>query len=179
MGEEESNRRHNLFWTMCSLYSPLSGRFCLPHFMAPINVNVVHHTAAKEGYGGLEYRERMGGLPRGPLSIFGLIPTVLGLSAGFFLSWCVPLPYFSTIARMLRDKINTPLQKKVRNQVFDAFRSTGKTYAHGLGISQSGKCKVDVKLHSAYDPGLGFTMLCSCTVAAQIALRNGTPESAK
>lgn len=79
---EAANLSSNLFWSMVPGYSPLAKQFCLPHFMAGINTNVVHRTACHEGYAGLKYRERLGGLPNGSLSLFGLLPTLGGALAG-------------------------------------------------------------------------------------------------
>merc|ERR1712187_183943 len=67
----------------------------------------------------------------------------------------------------------------VRTKVFGGFLSTGKTYAHGYGLSRDGQKKVEVHMRSKYDPGLGFTMLCACTVAAQTAQRMSTSNSTK
>jgi hypothetical protein len=176
---EGKNCSSNLFWSMLPGYSSLAGRFCVPHFMAPINVHVVHHTAAKECYGGLEYRERMAGLPTGPLSLYGLVPTLMSVGVGFSLAILAPLPYFSSAVLKLRDWINTPLQQNVRNLVFNGFQPTGKTFVEGFGVSQNRKMRVSVKLGSEYDPGLGFTMLCSCAIACQVAQRTGTESAAK
>lgn len=142
-------------------------------------MHVVHHTAAKEGYGGIEYRERLAGLSSGAASLYGLIPTLLGAGASVVLCALMVLPYSSSAALKMRDWINTPLQKRVRDLAFDGFQSTGKTFVHGFGASQSGRSRVSVKLHSNYDAGLGFTMLCACTVAAESARRVGTPQAAK
>jgi len=175
---ELSNLNKNLTWSMCPGYSSLGGQFCLPHFMAPINVNAVHHTAAKEGYGGLVYRERLAGLPKGALSLFGLLPTLIGAFGSLVLVLLMALPGFSTCALKLMEKFNTPLTKKVRESAFDSYASTGKTFVHGFGLSKNGR-KVTVKMHSKYDAGLGFTMLSSCTCAAQLAQRAGTSKKAK
>jgi len=99
---EQGNLKKNLFWTMCPGYSQLAGQFCLPHFMAPINVHAVHYTAAKEGYGGLEYRERIGGLPRGVLSLFGLLPMLFGLSGTILVLLLLLFPGASAMALKLR-----------------------------------------------------------------------------
>merc|ERR550537_1858695 len=56
---EQTNLYWNSIWTMVPGYDSNAKCFALPHFMAPININVVHRTAALEGYGGLVYRERM------------------------------------------------------------------------------------------------------------------------
>lgn len=174
--EESATLQSNLFWSMLPGYSSLAGQFCVPHFMAPVNVNTVHHTAANQGYGGIEYRERMGGLPRGPLSLYGFLPALGGVAGASLLLLLAPLPGFSTFALKLRDQFNTPLQNRVRDQVFNCFQSTGKTYVHGYGLSQSGHKKVVVNMSCNYDAGLGFTMLSACTVAAQLARRAGSPE---
>jgi len=173
---EQSNLMKNMFWTMLPGYSQLAGQICLPHFMAAINVHAVHHTAAHEGYSGLVYRERMGGLPNGPLSLYGLIPT-LTCSLGFlFGGLLVPLPGFSTVAKKLRDILNTPLQQRVRDLAFSSYQPTGRTTVQGYGMSENGR-QVNVKMHSEYDPGLGFTMLSACTIAAQIVHRSGDADS--
>jgi len=178
--DEKANCSKNLFWSMVPAYSELAGQFCIPHFMAPINVNVVHRTAAKEGYGGIEYRERMAGLPRGPMSLYGLLPTMMSMSVVSILVCLAPLPYFSAAVKKMRDSFNTPLQQHVRDLVFNGFKSTGKTYVHGYGVSQDGKMRVNVELKSQYDPGLGFTMLSACTVASELVKRsasNNVPKS--
>lgn len=166
---EQVNLSRNLFWTMVPGYSALAKQFCLPHFMAPINVNVVHRTAAAEGYGGMIYRERMGGLPSGPTSLYGLFPTLMGVGGGLLLGLMVPVPYFSTALLKVRDTFNPPLQQQVRDAAFNGFQQTGKTTVRGFGTSQDGHVAVQVKLDSNYDPGLGFTMLSACTVAAQLS----------
>jgi len=177
--EEKANCSRNLFWSMLPGYSSLAGHFCIPHFMAPINVNVVHHTAASEGYGGLVYRERMAGLPNGPLSLYGLIPTAISAGVVLILACLAPLPYFSTAVRKLRDTFNTAGQQRVRDLVFAGFKPTGKTLAQGYGVSQDSKTRVKVELSSPYDPGLGFTMLSACTVSSELARRYGTPRAGK
>jgi len=121
----------------------------------------------------------MGGLPNGPLSLYGLVPTVMGLFGTLCLSLLVPLPYFSETGRNIRDRFNAPFREKVRDQVFDGFKTTGSTSVRGFGVSESGRRRVHVKLDSPYDLGLGFTMLSACTVAAQIAQRMGTSDSTK
>lgn len=173
---EQSNLKRNLFWTLCPGYSRLAGQFCLGHFMAPCNVHAVHFTAAKAGYGGLVYRERMAGLSRGALSLFGLLPMLIGAAIGALVALSVALPFASKVILKLRDLINTPLQKRVRDMVFNGYQPTGKTYVHGFGISQGGHTKVNVKIHSKYDPGLGFTMLSACVVAAEVAKRCSTSD---
>merc|ERR1711862_393833 len=90
----------------------------------------------------------------------------------------VALPGSSSVMLRLRDHFNTPLQKRVRDLSFDGFKSTGKTYVHGYGISKRGQ-RVNVKMHSAYDGGLGFTMLADCTVAAQLVQRSYTQSKSK
>lgn len=169
----------DLFWTMWPGYSPLAGRICFPHFMAPINVVTVHHTAAKEGYGGLVYRERVR-LSDGPTSLYGLIPamvwTVSALLFGFFLA----LPGSSPMTAGLRDYFNAAPSKRVRDKLFNGFKSTGNVVLHGLGAAQGDRAvRVRVKMSSEYDAGIGFTMLSACTVAAQMVKRNGTPEAPK
>merc|ERR1719329_1924297 len=90
----------------------------------------------------------------------------------------VALPGFSMAALKLRTLINTPLQQRTRDCAFNSFSSTGKTYVHGYGVSKTGQ-KVSVKMQSAYDPGLGYTMLSACTVGAQLVKRTGTDKEAK
>jgi short subunit dehydrogenase-like uncharacterized protein len=175
---EQSMLKKNLFWTMCPGYSQLAQQFCIPHFMAPINIYNVHRTAVSEGYGGLEYRERMAGLPRGTLSAWGLVPVFISVIATLLLGLFAALPGFAAMARNLRDRYNTPLQQRVRDLVFNGYSSTGKTYVHGYGVSARGH-RVNVKMHSKYDPGLGFTMLAACTVAAEIVKRADTPSRAR
>merc|ERR1712187_832482 len=116
---------------------------------------------------------------RGPLSLYGLIPTLMSIGFLTFLCCLAPLPYFSAIAKKLRDVFNTPFQQHVRNLVFNGFKPTGKTYVHGYGASQTGATTVKVVLRSTYDAGLGFTMLCACTVASEIAKRSGTSSTPK
>merc|ERR1719258_40768 len=62
----------------------------------------------------------------------------------------LPLPGFSGLALKLRDLINTPLQRNVRDLVFNGFMPTGKCYVHGFGVAKSGR-EVRVKMHSDYD----------------------------
>lgn len=176
---EASNLSRNSLWTMCPGYSSLAGHFCLPHFMAPINIKVVHRTAASEGYGGLEYRERMGGLPSGLLSLYGLVPTCMGVAGAMVLGLLVALPYSTSAILKLRDTMNPPLQQQVRRLMFEGFKSTGKTTADALAISHSGRTTVKVEMRSAYDPGLGFTMLSACTVAGAILRKARTSEKAR
>lgn len=145
--------------------------------MAPCNVFVVHHTAAREGFGGIEYRERMAGLPRGPLSLYGLIPTLLSVGLLLIIGLLAPLPYICSIVKKLSDSLNAPLQHNVRKLVFNGFQPTGKTYVHGYGISKNGKTRVYVKLHSEFDAGLGFTMLSACTVGSELAKRSSSLQS--
>lgn len=175
---ELSNLRNNTFWSMCPGYSPLAGQFCLPHFMATINTFTVHYTAAKEGYGGFVYRERMDLGRMGPLSLFGLLPMLMGIGGSMVLGAAVALPGFCTMASNIRDRVNPPLTEKVRQNAFAGFKSTGTTTVKGYGVSKNGR-RVNVNMHSDYDPGLGFTMLASCTIAAQIAKRFGSASPAK
>lgn len=175
---EQSNLKRNLFWTMCPGYSSLAGQFCLPHFMAPTNIHAVHQTAAKEGYDGLQYRERQAGLPSGAFSLFGLLPTLLAICGAPLIFLFLALPGSSKLALKLRDGINSPLQKKVRNMAFNHFAPTGKTVVHGYGVSQNGR-RVAVNMHCTYDSGLGFTMLSACNVAALLAQSESGPKKAK
>lgn len=102
----------------------------------------------------------------------------MGVVGAILLVVLMALPGFSTVALKLRDRFNTPLQQRVRDCAFSGFKSTGKTYVHGYGVSKSGR-RVSVKMNSKYDPGLGYTMLASCTVAAQLVQRAGTSAKAK
>jgi hypothetical protein len=178
---EQDNLKNNFFWTMIPGYSGLAGEFCLPHVMASINTHTVHHTAAKEGYGGLIYRERMNGLPNGLLSLYGLVPTLTGVLAASLLGVFIALPGGLKTAVWLRDRYNPPLQEKVRAQMLDGFASTGKTSVRGFGAAKDGSgTRVRVTLNSAYDVGIGFTMLSACTVASQLVKQAATPtESPK
>merc|ERR1711920_155005 len=97
----------NLFLSMLPGWSSLAKQFAIGHFMAPINIFSVHHTAVKQGYGGLTYRERMGGLPRGPLALYGLIPALMSVWISFILGGLLCLPGFCNVARRLRDLLNT------------------------------------------------------------------------
>merc|ERR1712013_959548 len=119
-----------------------------------------------------------GGLPRGAFSLFGFLPMMMGVFGSMVLMLLIALPGFSAVLLKLRDRFNTPLQQRVRDLVFNGYKSTGKTYVHGYGISKRGQ-RVNVKMHSAYDAGLGFTMLASCTVAAQLVQRSDTQSKAK
>merc|ERR1712190_646887 len=103
---------------------------------------------------------------------------MMGVFGSMGLMVLMALPGFSAVALKLRDRYNTPLQQRVRNLVFDEFKSTGKTYVHGYGVSKRGQ-RVTVKLHSAYDAGLGFPMLASCTIAAQLVQRSDSQSKAK
>eukprot|EP00927_Polykrikos_kofoidii_P022163 TRINITY_DN2074_c0_g1_i2.p1 TRINITY_DN2074_c0_g1~~TRINITY_DN2074_c0_g1_i2.p1 ORF type:complete len:467 (+),score=82.76 TRINITY_DN2074_c0_g1_i2:63-1463(+) len=166
---EKQNLAKNAFWTMIPGYSRLAGQFGIPHFMAPINVYTVHHTACKEGYGGLVYRERMAGLPRGLLSLYGFVPSLLGLCVCFLLGVAMAMPGGLKTFVWLRDKFNPAMQARVRGKLFNGFASTGTTFVHGYGAARDGSgVRVNVSLHSAYDPGIGFTMLSACTVASQL-----------
>lgn len=166
----------NLFWSLVPGYSSLAGQFCVPHFMAPANTPTVHHTAERRGYGGIVYRERLGGLPRGLLSLYGLIPMLMSVGVMALLCILALLPYHSVIVKRLRDRYNTPLVQRVRRKAFDGFQSTGKTYVHGYGVSERG-VPVKVTLSAAYDAGLGFTMLSACTVASELVKRFGTTSA--
>mmetsp|Transcript_97966 Transcript_97966/g.204355 ORF Transcript_97966/g.204355 Transcript_97966/m.204355 type:complete len:455 (+) Transcript_97966:103-1467(+) len=168
----------NLFWSMCPGFSTLAKQFCLPHFMAPINVNVVHRTAAQEGYGGLVYRERMGGLPDGFMSLFGLLPTLGGIASGLLLGFFLPLPKSTSVILWIRDRFNPPLSAKARAKMLSGYSSTGETFAHGYGVSEKG-VRVETQLKCSYDPGLAFTVLSACSVAATIVKKSAGGEKAK
>eukprot|EP00444_Apocalathium_aciculiferum_P022134 CAMPEP_0183439074 /NCGR_PEP_ID=MMETSP0370-20130417/77779_1 /TAXON_ID=268820 /ORGANISM="Peridinium aciculiferum, Strain PAER-2" /LENGTH=469 /DNA_ID=CAMNT_0025627439 /DNA_START=74 /DNA_END=1481 /DNA_ORIENTATION=+ len=168
---EAANLGSNLIWSMCPGYSSLAGQFCLPHFMAPININVVHRTAAQEGYGGLVYRERMAGLPTGLMSLYGLVPTICGIAGGLLLALFLPLPYSTSAIVKLRDTFNPALMASARKLMLNGFQSTGVTIASGFGISRSGAMTAKTELKCKYDPGLGFTMLSACTLASVIVKR--------
>jgi len=168
---EMQSKTKSLIWSCIPGYSWLAGHFCVPFFMAPINVVSVHITAAKEGYGGIAYRERFGGLPKGFLSLFGLIPTLVSilLTVGFVL--LLPLPGVTTLIRKIRDIFNTPLKHKTRTQLFNQYSPSGKVSVRGFGFSKYGK-KVIVKMNSDYDAGLGFTLISACTVASELVKGN-------
>ena len=63
------------------------------------------------------------GVPRGALSLYGLIPALVAVGVVFVLCLLAPLPYFSSIAKKLRDYFNTPLQQNVRKLVFDGAKT--------------------------------------------------------
>jgi len=168
----------NLLWTMLPGYSPLAGRFCFPHFMAPINNRAVHHTAARSGYGGFEFRERQDMGEHGAASLYGLFPVMFGLGVGSLLVAAAAMPGFCGVAIRLRDKYNTPLQQNVRTAMLSGFVPTGTTTVQGFGISKTGR-RVHVEMNSNYDPGLGFTVIAACTTAAQIVKKHGTSSPAK
>lgn len=176
---EASNLSRNLIWTMCPGYSSLAGSFCLPHFMAPINIKVVHRTAAQEGYAGLVYRERMGGLPNGLFSLYGLVPSLMGMAGALFLGAFLSMPFATRAILKLRDTVNPPLQQNVRRLMLEGFKSTGKTTLRGFGASSSGSKIAKVEINSDYDPGLGFTMFAACTLAGAIAKRVQTEDKAR
>merc|ERR1719316_2440899 len=99
---------------------------------------------------------------------------MMGVVIGTLATFSLVLPYASTVILKLRDTINTPLQQKVRKLIFNGYQPTGRTYVHGFGESQSGRTRVNVKMSCKYDPGLGFTMLSACIVAAAVAKRSST-----
>lgn len=152
-------------------YSRLGGTFCLPHFMAPININVVHRTACHEGYPGLVYRERM--------SNKGFLPMCVGIFVGIFLAFFLPLPYSTSLLRRLLDRFNPALIKKARTRMLAGYSSTGKTIADGVGLSASGAMTAKVKMSCEYDPGLGFTMLSACVVASSIVKKLQEKDKAR
>eukprot|EP00927_Polykrikos_kofoidii_P056517 TRINITY_DN50620_c0_g1_i1.p1 TRINITY_DN50620_c0_g1~~TRINITY_DN50620_c0_g1_i1.p1 ORF type:complete len:493 (+),score=87.09 TRINITY_DN50620_c0_g1_i1:81-1481(+) len=175
--DEEVNLKKNSFWTMIPGYSRLASQFCLPHFMAPVNVHTVHHTASREGYGGLIYREWTGNLHCGLLSLYGLLPVFLGVLVYFIFGLFLAMPGGLKAAVWLRDTFNPPSQERVRAKLFDGFVSTGKTTVDGFGATNGGSvARVSVTLRSSYDPGIGFTMLSACTVAAELVKRKATKE---
>lgn len=166
---EQANLFWNNIWTMLPGYSINTNCFVIPHFMAPININVVHRTAALEGYGGLLYRERMGTpWPSGPLSLYGLVPLLCVLSCLPFFGLFVCLPYATKMILKFRDTVNPALRDAVRKAIFNKFSPTGATTCRTLGRSKDGKTTALVELKSQYDSGLGFTMLSACTVASQL-----------
>jgi len=175
--ERESFRR-NLLRTMLPGYSPLARGLCLPHFMAPINLRTVHRTAALEGYGGIVYRERAGPTPSTG-TLFGAVPTVVGAGVLLTLAAVAAIPYACKIIRSVRDSVNPPLQKKVRDSAFNGFASTGTITLQGLGISKTGRRSVKVDFHCEQDGGLGFTMLSACTVATELSRKEAASTDSK
>mmetsp|Transcript_58252 Transcript_58252/g.151730 ORF Transcript_58252/g.151730 Transcript_58252/m.151730 type:complete len:444 (+) Transcript_58252:68-1399(+) len=160
--KEATRFTSNLIFTMIPGYSRLGRTFCLPHFMAPVNVGVVHRTAYHEGYPGLVYRERLGP----PFK--GLIPMLVGIVAGICVAVFFSLPYATSLLRRFVASINQGLMKKVRARMFAGYSPTGKTMADGVGISESGTMMAKVGMSCEYDPGLSFTMLSACVVAGSI-----------
>jgi len=164
-----ANLSSNLRWSLLPGFSIPGRRWCLPHFMAPINVNVVHRTAANQGYAGLVYRERMGS-SHGCCSLWGFLPMFVGilvmLISGFIL---FVIPGTSCLILRLRDKVNPPARKAVKDNVFNRFSSTGRVETEGVGQSVSGKTTVNTFLTWDYDAGLGMTMLSACTIAGVLA----------
>jgi len=173
---EQDNLSSNLFWTMVPGYSKPAGQFCFAHFMAPINAHSVHRTAVQEGYAGLEYRERMGGVPSNVLTLWGLGPLLGGMGAAAASGMMLMLPYATTVTYKMRDLINTPLQQRVRRLAVAGYQPTGSTSVRGHGVSRSGNMTAKVEIDSDYDPGLGFTMLSACTIASQI-LKQASPRA--
>lgn len=132
----------------------------------------VYHTAAAQGYGeGLVYRERALFGNGGVQSLYGLVGTCLFHVGGLFFAMLMPLPFFPRIIHGMSDIANSSNKPRVRQRLFSGFRSTGRTTLNGVGISKSGKARVDVKLNWDYDGGLGMTMLSACTLAAEIVER--------
>jgi len=168
---EQANMRSNLLWTLCPGYSSLARKFCLPHFMAPVNVQAVHYTAAREGYAGLSYRERLGGVPSGPLALYGLLPA-LGLCALLPLAMLLlGLPYVTTLLKAQLEKLSAPGRQRVRAALLAGFQPSGRMNAKGFAVSKSGGAEARTSMRSSYDPGVGFTVLCANTVAAELAKR--------
>jgi len=166
---EQANMRSNLRWTMCPGYSSLTRRVCLPHFMAPLNMQAVHYTAAREGYAGLAYRERMGGMPKGPLSLYGLLPA-LGLCVVLPPAvLLLALPYATTMLKARLEKASAPGRQRVRATLLAGFQPSGRMRAQGFAVSKSGRAEARTSMKSSYDPGVGFTVLCANTVAAELA----------
>jgi len=171
--KEASKFRSNLVWSMIPGYSRLGRTFCLPHFMAPININVVHRTACAEGYPGLVYRERLGSAAK------GFVPMCGGILCGIALGLFLPFPYSTSLLRRLLNRVNPALIKKARTCMFAGYAPTGSTVGDGVGISASGRLAAKVKMSCEYDPGLGFTMLSACVVASSIVKRQEAKDQAR
>merc|ERR1712087_46335 len=121
----------------------------------------------------------MGGLPNGFLSGYGLLPTLTGMAVGMTIGFILALPFTSNLVIKARDYFNPALRLHVRDLVFAKFASTGKVEFDGYAVSTSGKMTAHVKMTSAYDAGLGFTMLSACTTACAIVDREKSSNKAK
>merc|ERR1719384_2898186 len=121
----------------------------------------------------------MAGLPNGLLSLFGFVPTMLGVVFGAMLGAFMTLPYATSAIVKLRDTFNPPATLRTREKMIAGYQPTGKTYAHAFGVSRSGGVSANVVLKCSYDPGLGFTVLSACSVAANIVKSIDTNDKAK
>lgn len=132
-------------------------------FMSAINTPVVHGAAAKLGYGGLHYSERflMADLSiyQSPLTLFGLIPSLMTLFGYFFLGLC-------TVLGILR-----PVSKLVNFAIKGQKPDTKVTI---VGTSKDGKMQSTVTLQYPGDPGILFTAFLSIQCA--LALANGEAD---
>merc|ERR1719330_1328555 len=112
---ERSNLASNNFWNSLPNWSPVGKQFSIIHLMAPININIVHRTAAQEGYGGLVYRERHTlGSTCFP-TIYGLLTTILVLLLILLLGIFMIFP---GAERCLRCVVQPSKTKRVRDLMF-------------------------------------------------------------
>merc|ERR1712038_8926 len=115
---EQKNLSNNTFWNMLPGWSPLGRRFSILHFMAPVNINIVHRTAAQEGYGGMIYRERMA-LAAGCCPwLFGCVPTCLSLFMVLIFLFLVLIPGCDGCLKRCMFGGNPPNILRVKEKMF-------------------------------------------------------------
>jgi len=107
---------------------------------------------------------------------FGLILT--GLTLGGLLAIPVLLPlvlFFPGVICYVSKSINNTdlgnMKKTAIEKLLNGFKEDGLSKCEATVQSISGNVTAKVSLKSKYDPGFGFTSLCSATVAASIMER--------
>lgn len=107
---------------------------------------------------------------------FGLV--LLALIFGGTLAICLGLPLWlffpglvSYVAKLINNSDPMSMKKKTFEKICNGFKESGISNCESTVRSASGDMTVKVTMKSNYDAGLGFTGLCSATVAASVVER--------
>eukprot|EP00511_Aplanochytrium_stocchinoi_P007390 CAMPEP_0204830296 /NCGR_PEP_ID=MMETSP1346-20131115/8448_1 /ASSEMBLY_ACC=CAM_ASM_000771 /TAXON_ID=215587 /ORGANISM="Aplanochytrium stocchinoi, Strain GSBS06" /LENGTH=437 /DNA_ID=CAMNT_0051960465 /DNA_START=339 /DNA_END=1651 /DNA_ORIENTATION=+ len=172
-----------------SLSNALPGRALLaphtlwsaPHFMAGINMNIVHATAQKEGFT-FKYLERslFGGesaweSANSFRTLYGLLPALAPLLVIPILAPLALTPFLESAVWALVNRVNRIGKEEGQSHnkiqlLMNEGQHTG--YTSVKGFAQGKNNMAHSNFESDYDPGIGFTMLSACTVAGLLSQRN-------
>ena len=167
---------------------PIEKVWSTPHFMAQINMPVVHATAEAEQFPNFQYHERAldGGRnawQKAPTSYINgyLLPTMSTFFMYLLAAPFVMTPFFDSMvwwyvknvnAQGKKDETSDDEKKNKKDglnlnaiqRLMNSGTNTGYVGVRGYGVGKNGTL-VQSNFESDYDAGIGFTMLSALTVA--------------